>query len=732
MKSNLVVMMVLSIFVMPAVMLSQERPAPPVPPAGSVSMPLEEFNRLVELAGRPPVKPSAPPVRHAVKHAELQFTAAVDLVRGNIRLDGEIFEKGISRVPLTSGMTILDAHLAARDLPLQQQGGTQFAVLSGPSEFSVSLEAALNMTIEAGRASFVLPVPAAGTVRMVLEIPGDRTNVRINPGLITNRTSNGNRSVVEATLVPGQPASIWWATREAAAIPAPRETRFLSDVKTLVSVGEAEIRLAALSDITVLQGEPAQFGVEVPAGYEITGVTGATLQSSETKSGRLIMTVSGASRHQLLISMERALMATEARIPMIGFDGAQRETGEVLVEAAGTIEMGATESGGLRRMDIKEVSPYLRALARSSLQGAFRYHRRPTELPSLALQWNRFPDSSVLASLAERAEVTTLVTSEGRSLTEVKLRLKNQAQPFMKVSLPPGATIVSADVGGESVKPVEGTDGSRVPLLRPGFRPAGAYEVSFVFMHSGAPFAKKGDSELTLPKLDIPIGVLFWEVFLPVRYKVKDFGGNVSAAGLWVPDPQHAAEDAEAEQELRSSMLGASFGGAMLRGQLGGTVVDPAGAVIPGALVTIVHADTGATARTVTDGMGRWIASNLPSGRIRINVDMTGFKTGSREIIYSPSQPTSLNMALQVAGVAESITIDGVTNSESRRIAEDLKKSAQLSTSNASANVTNLQRRVAGVLPLRVDVPRSGTSFKFTRPLVLNEETNVTFRYSGK
>jgi hypothetical protein len=50
----------------------------------------------------------------------------------------------------------------------------------------------------------------------------------------------------------------------------------------------------------------------------------------------------------------------------------------------------------------------------------------------------------------------------------------------------------------------------------------------------------------------------------------------------------------------------------------------------------------------------------------------------------------------------------------------------------ASANVVNLQRRVAGVLPVAIDIPRAGTSFKFVRPLVLNEETKVTFSYKNK
>jgi hypothetical protein len=50
----------------------------------------------------------------------------------------------------------------------------------------------------------------------------------------------------------------------------------------------------------------------------------------------------------------------------------------------------------------------------------------------------------------------------------------------------------------------------------------------------------------------------------------------------------------------------------------------------------------------------------------------------------------------------------------------------------ASANVVNLQRRVAGVLPVVIDVPRTGTSFSFVRPLVLDEETRVTFSYKSR
>lgn len=46
-----------------------------------------------------------------------------------------------------------------------------------------------------------------------------------------------------------------------------------------------------------------------------------------------------------------------------------------------------------------------------------------------------------------------------------------------------------------------------------------------------------------------------------------------------------------------------------------------------------------------------------------------------------------------------------------------------------SQNVQNLQRLASGVLPVRIDVPRTGTSHRFAKLLALDEEVAVSFRY---
>jgi hypothetical protein len=738
----------------------------PLPTTGNVTLTLAEYDRLIDLAAKAAKKHEAPPIAYAIKHADLKLHVSNDAILGTVVEEGEVFTKGATKVPLVSGLTIFNARQQGKALPMFEEGSMATAVLPGAAEFSVALEAGLPLNIEAGRASFNLPAPAAGSVKLALVIPGDHTNVHISPGLITNRTSINGQTAIEATLPPGQPANIWWQTREIAAPAVPKEVRFLSDVKTLVSVGEADLRIAALADVTVVQGEPSEFKLTMPADYEITDVSGSTVEGSEISGNELTVKLSATAprNHQFLISMEKQLAgAAKIDVPFLGFSNTQRETGEVLVEGAGAMELNTKEDGGLKRMDLKEVSPNLRSLSHLPLQAAFRFHRQPGETPTLALDWVRFPDSSVLAAVAERAVVTTMVTTEGRSLTEIKLTVKNQAQPFLKVDLPQGASILSADVAGEKVKPVQGPDGARVPLLRAGFRPTDAYEVSFVFLHSGAPFAKKGGSELALPSMDVPISVMEWEVYLPEQYKVKDFGGDAISAGLL------GCNGCLSEHRSFGSPLGVGtavgavgvntpLGGpvgrmALLPGQIGGVITDPTGAVISGAVVKVTSKERGYTQTATTDANGQWVVSGMPSGTVKIEADAQGFKRAVYpQTPHDSDRPQEHSITLSVGAVSETVTVtaaaplidttssqlsqtfnfNGADNSAGDRIVRRELKEPKDQAQQASVNVFNLQKKVAGVLPVRVDVPRAGSSYRFARTLVLDEETKLTFSYKTK
>jgi hypothetical protein len=241
--------------------------------------------------------------------------------------------------------------------------------------------------------------------------------------------------------------------------------------------------------------------------------------------------------------------------------------------------------------------------------------------------------------------------------------------------------------------------------------------------------------------MEIPIDILQWEVFLPEQYKVKDFGGDAIAANLLPP----ASEDVSGA-ESGGDVIGGIPAAApitnyesvsLLPGQLGGILVDPSGAVVSNARVSVTQLDTGAVRSVVTDSSGRWFVSNLPSGRVRITVSAPGFKQLVSETNYDGSRPAPVANTLNLAAATETVEVMSSNGAiDYLALQRDAKKAAQKAAEKqqtvASANVTNLQQRISGVLPVRVDVPRAGNSYHFVRPLVLDEETKVSFTYKSK
>jgi hypothetical protein len=719
---------------------------------GTVTLSLAEYNRLLELVARQPKPLEAVPMPFVLSRAAFKLRVENTNVTGALDLSGEVLRKGPTKIPLTNGLMILEAQQAQKPLPLLQEGATHSAVINGPGAFAVSLNVATPLVEDTGRTSFTIPASAATSLTLNLDIPNNPADVQVEPGLITNRLTANGRTIVEATLEPGKSTKIFWTTRELTTPLTQREARFLSDVKTLVSVGDTELRVTALCDVKVTQGEPNEFRVALPAGFEVAEVSGSTLDSSETQSGTLILRVREPSRraHQFLISIEQRSQGNKVDVPFLSFAGAQGETGEVLVEGVGTMELTAKEEGGLKRIDVREASPLARALARNPLQGAFRYRRRTGDSPKLMLEWNQFPDSTVLSAIVERATITTLLNVEGKSLTEVMLKIRNHAQPFIKIELPPGASLLSAEVEGEKVKPVQGQDGSRVPLLRAGFRPSGAYTVSFVYLSSGAVFTKNGSYELRIAKLDVPINLMTWEVFLPDRLEVKQFGGNALSANLF-PSQDFLASTGDEYNDVNPN-TGTPTGvdiGNLDPGQIGGIIADSSGAVVPRAVVTAVNSQTGTTQTATSDSEGKWVISGVRSGPVRVKVDSPGFKSFQQELDFDPSRPARLGVTLEVGAAQELVQItsgvNNVNNSsgqnfnsranaerDSKRLEEQAKKAQEAQLTAPSQNVFNLQRRVAGILPVRVDVPRAGKSYKFVRPLILEEETMISFQYRSR
>ena len=147
---------------------------------------------------------------------------------------------------------------------------------------------------------------------------------------------------------------------------------------------------------------------------------------------------------------------------------------------------------------------------------------------------------------------------------------------------------------------------------------------------------------------------------------------------------------------------------------------------------TVSNTQTGASLTARSDGNGQWVIAGVQPGAVSVNITAPGFKATRTDLQLHASRPARMGTTLEVGTVSETVTVTGGASEINGRQIQELAIQNRALLNVASQNVTNLQRRVAGILPVAVEVPKSGKSYRFVRPLVLEEETRVTFQYKSR
>jgi len=251
--------------------------------------------------------------------------------------------------------------------------------------------------------------------------------------------------------------------------------------------------------------------------------------------------------------------------------------------------------------------------------------------------------------------------------------------------------------------------------------------VSFVYIQSATPFGKKGRAELTLPRMDVPVSLVEWEMFLPDRYRVRRFDGDA----LPVPDvpvigvstgPVATPVDTviPAGSVASGAAGGIMAGGPSQRnsgieqreaviaqpGQVMGRVVDASDRPLAGATVRLLRQGV-AINEAVSDAAGWFLMSNAPAGRVTIIASLQGFLESTAELNLDAANARRVDFTLPSGAVRESVAVYA---EEEPKSALKAARADQPTAQAPSQNVFNLQRRVAGVLPVRIDVPRAGAA----------------------
>jgi hypothetical protein len=91
-----------------------------------------------------------------------------------------------------------------------------------------------------------------------------------------------------------------------------------------------------------------------------------------------------------------------------------------------------------------------------------------------------------------------------------------------------------------------------------------------------------------------------------------------------------------------------------------GTIQDNSGAAVAGATVTLTNEGTGTSLTTETGDSGSYTFDLIPAGTYSVTAERQGFKKFvSKENAVNVNQPATVNITMEVGGIAETVTVQG-------------------------------------------------------------------------
>ena len=510
----------------------------------SVTMTLEQFLTLYE-KGKPPADPEPLPPR--------DFTLSSAHYRGEvITRDGEpvsaVFTASIRvevlkpdgwvRIPVAPAEVALrSAKIGGREATIVPDGAWLTLVTDRKGAFQLDLDFAVRVSTHEGRSSLGFTLAPSGATTARLAVPSDDlldfsvTNAR----LMDLREERGQR-VVDAVL-PGTGAlSVTWQR----ALPEVNEqgvpARMHAELSTLATLGDGLLEERTTARWTILQGAVERFRLAVPEGVVVVDVEGTGIRDWRVTEGVLSIDLNYAAEDAWTAELRLERLVQEGgealTIPLPEPLDVVRSKGWVGVAARGTVELTAGATGDAAAMDVRLLPSDILAATDAPILLGWKYLGTTATLP---VTMTRHEDVAVLVTLLDEAHATTMLTDDGRRLTSVSFRVRNNRKQFLRLSLPEGAELWSASVATKAVTPARASDGRiLVPLLRSSAA-GGAladFEVGMVYVESGAaPVDGRGSFRAALPTADVPITYVAWTVWAPERARVakKSKDGSLRA-----------------------------------------------------------------------------------------------------------------------------------------------------------------------------------------------------------
>jgi prepilin-type processing-associated H-X9-DG protein len=308
--------------------------------------------------------------------------------------------------------------------------------------------------------------------------------------------------------------------------------RVIAEIFNLVTIGDGLVGGSATIRYGLINQGVQEFRIKVPVHWKNVEFTGPSIRRKELNGDTWTIGLQDKAwgAYTLVVTYDYQFDPQGATLPIAGLHAleVERETGSIAITTAASLKLSAQQiAEPLRRVDEAELASVDRALITRSVLLAYQYTGATYDL---SVEVKRYESATVLAAVADRTQLTSVLTEAGELLTQASFMVKNNDKQFQRFLLPTNANFWSCYVNGQPAKPERDGDWLLVPLPR-GANRNQAFAVDIVYAEKKAALRSGAQAlQLRAPQTDVPNTYAEWQLYVPTSQRVSSFGGSMSVA----------------------------------------------------------------------------------------------------------------------------------------------------------------------------------------------------------
>jgi hypothetical protein len=448
--------------------------------------------------------------------------------------------EGWVTVPLLpTTVALRSATMAGRDAPIYLQNGWYMLVTDKKGIIDLKLSFAVSTWETGGQNGFSFAMAPSGGTQVTVSVPAENTlDFTVANAQQTERQTRGDRQVLEALLPATGNLSVTW--QRAADEEGPEgdpelvaeQPRVYAEHQALVGVAEGLMQCTSAVHYSILHAGVESFSVDLPADVTVLDVKGNGLRdwSVATEGDRNTITAElnfeAKGSYSLYLNYEKQLPegSVSVAVPDLQVQGVERVKGWVGIDARSALEIAAGAVENAATVDVRELPTAILGQTNWPVLLAFKYRKQDYAIP---LEIRQHEDVDMLVTIVDSLAATTVMTRDGRRMTQLVYSMRNNRAQFLRLEMPQDVEVWSTFVGGRAAKPARGEDGRLlIPLARS--QAAGgalaSFAVEIVYVEDGMVPDDRGVGSFSasLPVAGVPSTQVAWTVYMPYEAKIND------------------------------------------------------------------------------------------------------------------------------------------------------------------------------------------------------------------